>query len=49
MNVYITGQWEKHEQWQFNDFENLFRLSVNTGSREGEGKLANFYYIFLIS
>lgn len=32
---------EKHEQWQFNDFENLFCLSVNI-AREGEGKLANW-------
>lgn len=42
MNVYITGQQEKHKKWQFNDFENL---SVNIG-REGEGKLANYYCIF---
>lgn len=46
MNVYITGQWEKPEQWQCNDFENLFCLSFNTGIREGGGELANFYCIF---
>lgn len=46
MNVYITGQGEKPEQWLFNDFESLFCLSFNTGIREGEGKLANFYCIF---